>query len=305
VRKLAVLFALCILAGCGKTGDPQPPFIRIPQSVTDLAARQMAYDAVLSWTNPAHYVDGSNATDLATVHVFRNGVRVKSLSAETPGKPQSYSLTIQDAVGVPQTFTVQVETSRGKLADMSNPARMLPMDVPGPVRELNAVVDQHRIAVQWQAPDKVAALSYALHREDEAGSHVLKETHYEDTNFEPGKKYTYSVVGARDPDAVVTGISAPSLSVEAVDRKAPAVPIGLQVDVAADVAILTWERNDESDLAGYVVYRSNSADGLFTQLGRVVINSYQDKAYQPGSFYRISAVDDSGNVSESSPAASP
>jgi len=41
--------------------------------------QQNEYRVELSWTNPPRYIDGSTATDLATVHVFRNGALVHSI----------------------------------------------------------------------------------------------------------------------------------------------------------------------------------------------------------------------------------
>src|SRR5262249_6309799 len=150
---------------------------------------------------------------------------------------------IENAVGVQQTFALQLETDRGKLSEISKATTMTPVDVPGVVRDLGAIVDQHRIALQWQRPEKNADLAkaYVVSREKPPDSHVVNETHYEDANFETGKKYSYTVVAARDATGSVLGIPASAFSIDAVDKRPPAAPSGMHIDVAGNAAILTWE----------------------------------------------------------------
>src|SRR5262245_13994286 len=69
----ALIFICLLTAGCGRVGDPLPPFIRIPESVADLAVYQSGHNLVLTWTNPQRYVDGSAATDLSAVVIISNG----------------------------------------------------------------------------------------------------------------------------------------------------------------------------------------------------------------------------------------
>src|SRR5207247_10469885 len=74
-RGIVGLFLL--VAGCGKVGDPLPPFVRIPAAVRDLAVHQSGYSLVLTWTNPARNIDGSAATDLTQIRIRSNDSFVK------------------------------------------------------------------------------------------------------------------------------------------------------------------------------------------------------------------------------------
>jgi len=82
------------------------------------------------------------------------------------------------------TFAIQLETTRGKLSDISNTVEPDSDRCSGPVRGLKATVDQHQIAIKWEPPDIKAAFAdvYIVHRVD--GPEVrTKETHFEDMDL--------------------------------------------------------------------------------------------------------------------------
>src|SRR5690242_15628789 len=91
LRGVPLVF-LILLTSCGRVGDPLPPFIRIPEPVMDLAVVQSGYDLMLTWTNPARYIDGSPATDLKQGHVFSDGAEAVMFKDIQPGKLQSVSI---------------------------------------------------------------------------------------------------------------------------------------------------------------------------------------------------------------------
>src|SRR5215813_5543396 len=90
---------LFLLAACGRVGDPQPPFIRIPEAVKDLAATQNGNNIVLTWTNPPRYIDGSAATNLARVQIRSNGTTIATVNVAGVGKPQSFAVPVGPAIG--------------------------------------------------------------------------------------------------------------------------------------------------------------------------------------------------------------
>jgi hypothetical protein len=90
-----------------------------------------------------------------------------------------------------------------------------------------------------------------------------------------------------------------------VDTFAPAVPSGLSPSAATNSIELVWERNTETDLAGYRIYRA-VAGGAFEKLADVSqIPSYSDRNVEHGKTYRyaVSALDHAGNESARTPAA--
>lgn len=85
------------------------------------------------------------------------------------------------------------------------------------------------------------------------------------------------------------------------DTIAPATPTGLTATPSQSGIALAWNNNTEQDLAGYNIYRSDTAGGVFTKLNSSLLaaSQYSDTAAPAGqySYYRVTAVDKSGNES--------
>jgi hypothetical protein len=308
LRSISVLFCLFCFSSCGKVGEPQAPYIRIPEPVKDLAAAQSGDNIVLTWTNPIRNIDGSAATNLAHVRIHRDGASFKTVEATPPGKPQSTSVPIETSFGSMQSFTVVIDTDRGKVSNPSNTASVMPVEVPGRVSDLVATVDQHRITLTWSKPQVHPELAdaYVVTRIDiPTQTETVPVTRYDDSRYQKGKTVTYQLTAVRRlSDRVVTGIGPVSITSTIVDKTPPHAPTGLDVVESNTGAFVTWDANDENDLAGYHVYRSDGANGEFKPVaaGLHVPNSFVDPNYKPGTRYVVSAEDDSGNESPRSPA---
>jgi hypothetical protein len=68
---LASSFSSFLFAGCGNVGAPLPPLVQIPVPVSDLTIQQFGKSAQLSWTLPKLNTDGSAATTVAMVEIYR------------------------------------------------------------------------------------------------------------------------------------------------------------------------------------------------------------------------------------------
>jgi regulation of enolase protein 1 (concanavalin A-like superfamily) len=80
----------------------------------------------------------------------------------------------------------------------------------------------------------------------------------------------------------------------------PSAPTGLLASPSGSAINLSWTKNTEGNIAGYRVYRSDSATGTFTLLNTTLLNTpnYTDITAPSGtSFYRVTAVDLNGNES--------
>jgi hypothetical protein len=302
----ALILLATLLAGCGRVGDPLPPFIRVPEAVKDLTVVQNGYDIVLTWTNPPRYTDGSTATNLSRVQIRNNGASIGTVNVAAAGKPQSYAIPIGPVIAGQRAFSIVVETTQGKQSDVSNMASISPVEVPGRVTGLTAVPDQRRIFVKWDKPKEGSALAeaYVVVRTDiPADAETVPETHYEDIRYQPDKKFTYLVTAVRRVDGtVVTGVGPESVTVVTEDKTPPMVPSGIEIQLSDMGAFVTWQPNDETDLAGYRVFRSEHAEAGFKPItDRIVTtNGFFDMAYKPGARYAVSAVDEFGNESRMS-----
>ena len=303
-RKSGLLILLLILlTACGKVGDPLPPFIRTPEAVKDLNVTQNGYDLVLNWTNPPRYIDGSSATNLSRVLIRSNEAPLAAVKIEAAGQPQSYSTPVGPVVAGERTFSLVVETTQGKLSQVSNTASVTPVDVPGRITGLSAHPDQRRIFLTWEKPQDRPELAdaYVVTRTDiPAEVEMVTETHYEDVRYRPGSTLTYRVTAARRVAGnIVMGVGPESRTVTAEDKTPPAVPVGLEVKASETGAYVTWEPNSETDIAGYRVFRSERPDSGFKAVTDRPISGvgFFDSSYSPGLYYAVSAVDESGNES--------
>jgi fibronectin type 3 domain-containing protein len=246
------------------------------------------------------------------VRILRDGKLIETVPVSGPGKQQTYSLPAGGASGTTPLFTLEVETQRGKTSAASREERIAVVDVPGVVLNLKGVMDQHSIRLDWDPPARNPALAevYIVRREDGAfAPEAVTVTYWVDKTVEAGKTYSYIVTAARSSVPPVPGPPSPKIAVIAIDMKRPAAPKGLQPPVISDTgAILRWDGNTEEDLAGYKVYRSDNPDNGWLPLANslVMITSVTDANYRPGTYYCVTAVDDSGNESEkSAPARAP
>jgi len=133
---------------------------------------------------------------------------------------------------------------------------------------------------------------------------------YRDGSFQFGHTYLYAVrqVEHFGNESVESADSALAV-ITAKDIFPPAAPQGIEAvavpgtDGAPAAIELTWAINTETDLAGYNVYRSDQADtpGRRVNSELLLTPTFRDMSVLPGQdyFYRVEAVDQSGN--ESSP----
>ena len=293
--KIPTLCLVLLLTGCGRVGAPLPPFIRVPEKVTDLAVRQDGNDIIVTWTNPAKYIDGSQATDLAQIQIRADDAVMIKVQAMTAGQSQTVTLPVGAAVNVNRSFSVIAETAGGKLSQVSNIVSIAPVAVPGKILNLRGVVDQRRITLTWDKPQEHPELAdaYRVSRIAPAETQVVSDTRYDDLRYRPGEMYTYDVTAMR---GMVPGIGPESVSVLIQDKTPPQVPSGLDIVVSETGAFVTWSANAESDLAGYHVFRNGMALG--DKL--IATNSFFDSDYRSGFSYAVSAVDEFGNESAQS-----
>jgi hypothetical protein len=294
----AALFLLLAASACGKVGDPKPPIVRTPESITELRAVQSGYNVILTWTNPGRYVDNNPVTDLAFVRILRNGVEVDRVPVSAAGQPQSYGVDVANSLDMDLKFSVQVETERKRLSPEAT-VMFRPAQVPGTPRGLMATTDQFRITLTWEPPERNPNLAevYLVQREDRpVSSPPTPMTRFEDSDYEPDKTYMYTVTAARANGS--TGPAGASVMVTATDKTAPKPPAGLQIEAnpTGVGVVLKWTPSPERDKKEYWVYRSDQSKPI----AMTPVELFSDLTYKPGLSYQLEAVDFFGNRSEKS-----
>jgi hypothetical protein len=165
-RWLVGLTAFCALAasisnltGCGMEAAPQPPSLKLPDKVTDLAAVRAGNQVTLTWTTPKHDTDKVilKGDIVAAICHQENGN--KCLPAGTisvaPGAKGTFTETLppQLATGAPRSlaYFVELKNHRGRSAGPSNIAIILAGQTPAPITDLAAALHKQGVALHWTA----------------------------------------------------------------------------------------------------------------------------------------------------------
>ena len=170
------------------------------------------------------------------------------------------------------------------------PSRRL-TDGPQLTRGYNVyVVPPPDVARAPASPFAVSALAELLN------PRPLSEPSYSDTRAEFGTERCYMVRSVETAgSAVVEGAPSPVRCVKVVDVFPPAAPTALAAIAGERSVNLIWEPNREADLAGYVVFRSDRAEGPLEPLvtDPVRETTWRDTNVTSGVRYRygVAAVD--------------
>ena len=184
---------------------------------------------------------------------------------------------------------------------------------------------EHAITVTWQPPaanidesTPVNLLGYNVYRIDESQTEVgqipinkslVSGGQFDDKEFKFGQTYRYVVrsVSLGTEGAQVESLNSSVLSVSPRDTFAPSAPGGISIAPGPGRLSIFFAFNQEPDVAGYNVYRStdpNLPKNHWTKLNSSLWtkNTFQDENVEPGKkyYYYLTAVDQTGNVSQPS-----
>ncbi len=237
--------------------------------------------------------------------------------------------------GTDLIYTVRTRASRAKASADSNAVSLRVYPAPPRVEDLRATLTEAALVLDWSAAQQSrrdsgskaagfriyraevdpttaeAAISNSSQAKLIAPPELLGQTtqmEYRDTSFQFGHTYFYDVrqVMQFGTETVESADSAPAV-LTAKDIFPPAVPQGLEAvavpatNGAAASIELTWTINSEPDWAGYNVYRSELAERPGQKLNSELLlaPTFRDMSIIPGKsyFYRVGALDQSGNES--------
>ncbi len=241
--------------------------------------------------------------------------------------------------GQESVYMVRTRVSPKRASADSNVTAVRTLPIPPAPLSVRASVTEKAIELSWTAPRQTSAAggiaSYHVYRgelpsdtpvPDVAASDVSKlklsvplalvgpaaGTSFRDTQFDYGITYVYVVRSVADEQGqpVESADSAPFI-VMAKDTFLPAAPQGLvavpirddeqATGTGAGHIELSWDINQEPDLQGYWIYRSEQPDtpGQRITTKLLLTPTYRDMNVVLGKryTYRVTAVDRSGNES--------
>ncbi|MBP6821076.1 MAG: hypothetical protein KA368_06010 [Acidobacteria bacterium] len=335
-----LLSTVYFLSGCGKIGDPIPPTPRAPLIVQELQVAQQGTELILSF--PLKVARSSKPQRIDVYRLVESasdpqGVTVESFSAraslitsidQIPEK--NSTINYRDALDLKSTtrnqryrYAVRLVNQVGQAADFSNYAVIAPLfDLALPPVDLKIAQQEKQIDLSWSAPaanesgtTPANVAAYNLYRR--TGDSVVKlnaqpltETRFTDRNFAFGTGYQYTVralsllPGSPSLTTAIESNESASFAHTPKDTFPPVAPNPVTIASIGGIVSLFWPLNQETDVAGYNIYRAESAQTppaqwikLTAQLHKTA--SFRDDRVQVGKqyFYQIAAVDVYGNES--------
>jgi hypothetical protein len=188
-------------------------------------------------------------------------------------------------------------------------------------------IKENAVIVRWEAPQAnvdntrpANLLGYNVYRSARSqnepaqtplNSRPINANSFADQTFAFGEEYVYVVraVSLGTGGEPVESLNSNPVEVKPVDTFRPAPPTGLTAAAAPTPLRISvfFAANQERDIAGYNLYRSENPDlpkEQWTKLNRNLLErtTFQDEAVKSGQryFYYVTAVDKAGNVSNPS-----
>jgi len=217
-------------------------------------------------------------------------------------------------------YAIRLVDARGRPSPLSEYALVYPaLSVAQPPRDLQAAVTQEAIRLQWQPPDQnldaspATAVRFNVYRrttgsavESRRNGAPLPTPQFAETDFVFGEEYEYVVRAVSYVQgAPVESRPSPALRIRPVDTFPPAAPTNVTGASAAGIVNLFFPSSPETDLRGYIIYRSERDTNTPpirltpTPIRRTTfqdITGVRGKVY----LYFVTAVDVFGNESERS-----
>jgi fibronectin type 3 domain-containing protein len=210
----------------------------------------------------------------------------------------------------PQTFTsggsFTISLPKSCMVFLRMPSTGVDTTPPAAPKGLFAMPGNSTVALYWNDNIESDLASYNVYRSTTSGSGYVKQNNlpvsssdYADYHVIIDETYYY-VVRAVDTFWNESGNSS-QVSIMLVDTTPPLPPTGLTASAGDSSVSLNWNDNNESDLAGYRVYRSPPPGDDYVQINGSLLSSsaYIDNSVENGQtyYYAVTAVDTSSNES--------
>jgi hypothetical protein len=168
VAVIAAAFSAAVaVSGCGMPAAPQPPSLKLPNPVKDLAAIRTGDQVWLTWTMPRRDTEKVLLKGQITARVCRRlSDAAPCLTAGTlelaplANGALTETLPPELAAGAPRalSYFVELDNRKGRSAGLSNAALIVAGEAPGAVTGLSAEVRKDGMVLRWNPDASDAAI---------------------------------------------------------------------------------------------------------------------------------------------------
>jgi hypothetical protein len=326
-----VLACLLTLNACGLKAPPEPRSKLLPATVTDLKAVTKADGIELSFSVPQKEEPGKKIHEVLLYHGYLplggnpdcppcpprlNRYRTLSLLGEDNKLMQGGQFKYLDEnapMNKEAYYQVILVDAMGRESLISNLVHAPRVTPPQAPTGLVAAPGEKVVELTWDSAELVSKtgtedglLGWVLFRKDQAGekqlvSRPLKEAALNDKTVSNGQAYSYRVAAVHRVSKVsVTGEPSEWVTAVPQDATPPTAPVDLAAGSGPQGIHLRFTPSPEQDTAGYLILRANKEAGPWAQIGKMSVeNAITDENVKSGKtyFYKVQAVDDSGNKS--------
>lgn len=303
------------MIGCSSLPHSNPlesADLTAPSVPSGLAATKRNGQVSLSWTANSEgdlagynvYSDSTSWSDYYCVKVNSSLVTANSYT-DTPSNSYStwlYKITAVDTSGN--------ESSKSSLCTPTTDTT-----APAAPTGLTGTAGDSKVTLSWTANTESDLSGYNVYligsySDTKQNTSVITITSSIISSLTDGTSYTFKIKAIDTSDNASAYSS--SVTCTPTDGIAPSAPSGLAATPPYSSIYeidLSWYVNTESDLAGYNIYRSSSSGGTYGRINSTIVSktstSYDNGGLADGTYYyKITAVDASGNESTYSNVAS-
>jgi fibronectin type 3 domain-containing protein len=271
--------------------------LHLPVPISDLAVVERGDKLVVQFTVPSRTTEDLLLRETPKLVVY---VGEKPFEIETKEKDllAHAEIPAQEFYGKDVKVGVKALNDRDRDAGFSNIVALHMVPALAVPANLKAVAVAAGVEVSWNSPEKM----FTIFRQGPGDKVLVKldtadHSPYIDKTAEYGKDYRYAVQSSTaEAQSEIAEMAKPYTP---IDTFAPTIPQALAAVVGTQSVELVWDRDTESDLAGYRIYR-DAGSGQFERIGESHdAPSFSDKTVEKGKRYRyaVTAYDKSGNES--------
>ena len=322
---LLLVLGLVLNIGCGYVGPVVPPSPMTPLPVSDLSVVERGDQLYITFTTPLATTDALGVTHFSDVQLrmgpaaepfdlgqWEANSRLYELPPpadqsddEGEPKPQPMKKIFPASDWQGKKIVVAVRTAVKSEKHFSQWSNRITIGVEAPLKPpvLTAKGTSQGYRLTWEA--ERPGLHYQILRSSPTDKQpvavgVAERPEYIDSTSQWDTPYYYSVI-AQDGALVESLPSAPA-HVQESDTFAPSIPADVTALAGPESVEISWTRSPESDLKGYLVYRSVNK-GPFTVVGELTaLPTFSDRKAEHGRTYQyaVSAIDNTNNESDRS-----
>jgi predicted phage tail protein len=331
------LLVLAAASACGRKTTPLVPDSPRPEAIKAIKAATRGEIVYLSWQLPTRNIEGKsfNPSNIRKILIdraepgqdhkrarFKRAAEI-DLESLPPSLLRNNTVTWGDEhVRYGQTYAYRLRalSTHGGVSPWSEEIRVVPQPSPAAPGKLTAVRGDSNIRLAWEPVRTLldgspaeGFIGYNIYRGTEKGIHEetplnrepIAATSYKDAAAVNEQTYYYVVRAVDGPEPhLQESPDSEEVSATPRDLTPPARPKGLTVVAGVGRVFLTWNENQEADLAGYRVYRSTRSGRGYERLTEKLLNrtTFSDEGVKSGAvyYYVVTAVDRSGNESAKS-----